>query len=71
MPREVYSVPDLSREKAEEFVRWRSEPAMAFGTCGDYGANPDLPFEEQVAQYDRELMEYNRSRPYRHGGKAL
>ena len=47
VPREVYSVQDpVSREEAEEFVRWRSRRLR-----GLRGTDPDLSFEEQVAQY--------------------
>ena len=69
VPREVYSVSDpVSREQAEEFVRWRSERL----------ADPDLPFEEQVAQYIdnppwrwKTSGELASSDAVPHGGKAL
>ena len=81
MPREVYSVPDpVSREKAEEFVRWRSEPDTSGlrHLRGLRRANPDLPFEEQVAQYIENSSwrwktseELASSDAVSHGGKAL
>ena len=51
VPWEVYSVSDpVSREQAEEFVRWRSERLGVLRLV-----DPDLPFEEQVAQYMENL----------------
>ena len=74
VPWEVYSVSDpVSREQAEEFVRWRSERLLGFRR-----ADPDLPFEEQVAQYIdnppwrwKTSEELASSDAVSHGGKAL
>ncbi len=74
VPREVYSFQDpVSREKAEEFVRWRSRRLR-----GLRRADPDLPFEEQVAQYMenppwrwKTSEELASSDAVSHGGKAL
>ena len=74
VPKEAYSVPDpVSREQAEEFVRWRSGRLW-----GLLRADPDLPFEEQVAQYIdnppwrwKTSEELASSDAVSHGGKAL
>ena len=74
VPREVYSVPDpVSREQAEEFVRWRSERLRGLRL-----ADPVLPFEQQVAQYMenppwrwKTSEELASSDAVSHGGKAL
>ena len=74
VPREVYSVQDpVSREQAEEFVRWCSERLW-----GLRRADPDMPFEEQVAQYIenppwrwKTSEELASSDAVSHGGKAL
>ena len=77
VPREVYSVPDpVSREKAEEFVRADSSDVRRL--LGFRRADPDLPFEEQVAQYIdnppwrwKTSEELASSDAVSHGGKAL
>ena len=82
VPREAYSVPDLvSKAKAKDFIRWRSDPdapSISRGFCGLFRANPDLPFEEQVAQYIetspwrwKTSEELASSDAVSHGGKAL
>ena len=77
VPREMYSVPDpVSREKAEEFVRANSSDVRRL--LGFRRADPDLPFEEQVAQYIenpswrwKTSEELASSDAVSHGGKAL
>ena len=72
--KEVYCVQDpVSREQAEEFVRWRSGRFR-----GLLRADSDLPFEEQVAQYIdnppwrwKTSEELASSDAVSHGGKAL
>ena len=54
VPRDAYSVPEpVSREEAEEFIRWRSEPGAPevrkLVSC--LRSNPALPLEEQVKEY--------------------
>ena len=81
MPREVYCVQDpVSREQAEEVVRWRSEADISLDRRlrGLLRADPDLPFEEQVAQYIenppwrwKTSEELASSDAVSHGGKAL
>ena len=74
VPREVYSVQDpVSREEAEEFVHCRSQWLR-----GLRGTDPDLSFEEQVAQYIenppwrwKTSEELASSDAVSHGGKAL
>ena len=74
VPREVYSVPDpVSREKAEEFVRRRSDPAF-----GCLRSNPDLSFEDQVAKFIetspwrwKSVKELASPDAVSHGGKPL
>ena len=54
VPRDAYSVSNpVSRKEAEAFIRWRSDPAAGSlrRLAGLLRANPDLPFEDQVAQY--------------------
>ena len=53
-PRDAYSAPDpVSREQAEEFVRWRSDRSMSHirRLVGSFRSNPDAPFKDQVTQY--------------------
>ena len=81
MPREAYSVPDpVSQEQAEEFVRRRAESDSGSITRmrGLLRSDPDLPFEEQVAQYIetspwrwKTSEELASSDAVSHGGKAL
>ena len=81
VPREVYSVPDtVSKAKAEDFIRWRSDPDASSirKFRGLFRANPDSPFEEQVAQYIetspwrwKTSEELASSDAVSHGGKAL
>ena len=81
VPKEAYSVPDpVSKAKAEDFIRWRSDPdAHSIRQfCGLFRANPDLPFEEQVAQCIetspwrwKTSEELASSDAVSHGGKAL
>ena len=54
VPKEVYSVPNpCSKEEAESFVQRRldSDSDSLRRLAGLFRANPDLPFEDQVAQY--------------------
>ena len=54
VPKEVYSVPNpCSKEEAESFVRRRldSDPDSLTRLRGAFRSNPDLPFEDQLAQY--------------------
>ena len=74
VPREVYSVQDrVSREEAEEFVQERSRWLRRLP-----GTDPDLSFEEQVAQYIgnppwrwKTVEELASSNAVSHGGEAL
>ena len=81
VPIEAYSVQDpVSQEQAEEFVRRRAESDSGSITRmrGLLRSDPDLPFEEQVAQYIETSpwrwktgAELASSDAVAHGGKAL
>ena len=54
VPRDAYSVSNpVTREEAEDFIRWRSGPAAGSSRrlAGLLRASPDRPFEDQVVQY--------------------
>ena len=54
VPKEAYSAPNpCSKEEAESFVRRRldEEPGSLTRLRGAFRSDPDLPFENQVAQY--------------------
>ena len=76
-PRDAYSVPDpVSREEAEAFVRWRSDPATGDARMlfGSFRSNPDASFEDQVTQYiENSPWRWKTAEEIEcdHGGKAL
>ena len=52
VPQDAYSCPNpASREEAEAFVRWRQDAGDEGSLFGSLRTDPNLPFDQQVAQY--------------------